>query len=187
MKNQPGFKYGTVKIPITLMKRHDSMRGWFAFELFKQMQKNPNIILLTGDLGYGMFDAIRDHSPHQFINCGASEQAMMDIACGLAMSGKIPFVYSITTFLLYRPFETIRTYINHEKLNVKLIGSGRDKDYAHDGISHWSDDAFRLFDPAESSMLDNIRAFWPDTKEEIPDLVTKLVETKDPCFLSLRR
>lgn len=151
------------------------------------MKNNKDIILLVGDLGYKMFDKIREDMPHQFINTGAAEQAMMDVACGLAMSGKIPFVYSITTFLLYRPFETIRTYINHEKLNVKLIGSGRDKDYEHDGISHWSDDAWKLFDPAESSMFDNIHAFWPDTKEEIPHLVKKLVETKDPCFLSLRR
>lgn len=172
------------------MTRHDSMRGWFAYELYQHMKKNKDIILITGDLGYGMFDSIRDEVPEQFINTGAAEQAMMGIACGLAIEGKIPFVYSITNFLLYRPFETIRTYVNHEKLNVKLIGSGRNKDYKHDGISHWSDDAWKLFDPTEQgegAILDNIRALWPDTKEEIPDLVTNLIETKDPCFLSLRR
>lgn len=170
------------------MKRHESMRGYFAYELHQQMKKNKNVILLTGDLGYGMFDAIRDELPAQFINVGAAEQAMVGIACGLAMEGKIPFCYSITTFLLYRPFETIRTYVNHEKLNVKLIGSGRNRDYAHDGISHWSDDAWNLFDTAGSEpMFENIRAFWPDEKEEIPDLVKLFIETKDPCFLSLRR
>lgn len=164
------------------------MRGWFAYALYQHMKKNKDIILVTGDLGYKIFDSIRDDMPEQFINSGAAEQAMMGIACGLAIEGKVPFVYSITNFLLYRPFETIRTYVNHEKLNVKLIGSGRDKDYAHDGISHWSDDAWKLFDSThQEGILDNIRAFWPDTKEEIPDLVTKLVETKDPCFLSLRR
>jgi transketolase len=173
------------------MKRHDSMRGWFAYELYLQMQKNKNIILLTGDLGYKVFDAIRDEMPEQFINCGAAEQAMMGMAVGLAIEGKIPVVYSITTFLLYRPFETIRTYINHEKLNVKLIGAGREKDYTHDGISHWSDDAWKLFDMADDygnePMFNNIRAFWPDEKEEIPGLVKEMLETKEPYFLSLRR
>ena len=39
----------------------------------------------------------------------------------------------------------IRNYVNYEKIPVKLIGSGRDRDYEHDGISHWSDDAYKLF------------------------------------------
>ena len=94
------------------MKRHDTMRGWFAYELYQQMKKNKNIWLVTGDLGYKMFDSIKDDFPDRFLNAGSSEQAMMGIAVGLALKGKIPFVYSITPFLLYRSFETIRNYIN---------------------------------------------------------------------------
>jgi transketolase len=177
------------------MKKHDSMRGWFAYELYQQMKKNKDIWLIVGDLGYKIFDRHFEDFPERCINSGAAEQAMMGIACGLALEGKIPFVYSITTFLLYRPFETIRTYINHEKLNVKLIGSGRDKDYAHDGISHWSEDAFRLFNHddeyhsllRDKGVLNNILSFWPEDKEQIPSLVQSLVDTDIPCFLSLRR
>lgn len=171
------------------MKKHDSMRGWFAYELYQHMKKNKNIVLLTGDLGYGMFDTIKEDLPDQFINCGAAEQAMMGMAVGLALEGKIPVVYSITTFLLYRPFETIRTYINHEKIPVKLIGGGRDKDYAHDGISHWSDDAWMLFEPhaTEEALLSNIKDLWPATKEEVPQIVKTMLETEEPYFLSLRR
>jgi transketolase len=160
------------------------MRRTFAEELYKHMEKDDRIWLVTADLGYGMWDKIRDNFPDRFINTGAAEQAGAGICVGLALEGKVPFFYSITTFLLYRPFETIRTYVNHEKLNVKLIGSGRSYDYTHDGISHWSADTFRLFD---SGIIDNIRAFWPDEKEEIPDIVKLLTETKDPCFLSLIR
>jgi transketolase len=158
------------------------MRGYFAFELYKQMKLNPKIWLLTGDLGYAMFDYIREDFPDRFINCGAAEQAMMDIACGLAIEGKIPFVYSITTFLLYRPFETIRTYINHEKLNVKLIASGRDKDYTHDGISHWSEDAKNIL-----TCLPNVRPYWPEDKSEVPEIMQKVLTSNLPDFISLRR
>ena len=91
------------------------MRGWFAYYLHKQMSKNNKIWIITGDLGYKMWDQIRIDFPDRFINTGAAEQAMMGIACGLALEGKIPIVYSISTFLLYRPFETIRNYINQEK------------------------------------------------------------------------
>ena len=166
-------------------KLHPSMRGQFSFELYKAMANDKNIILLVGDLGWGVFDNHRDDMPDQFCNCGAAEVAMMDMAVGLAMSGKIPVVYSITTFLLYRPFEVIRNYINKEKWPVKLAGSGRNKDYVHDGFSHDSSDAVKFFYPF--TIFDNIKALWPETKEEIPNLMGEFLYNENPYFLSLRR
>ena len=164
------------------MKRHDSMRGYFAYELYRHMKENKDIILLTGDLGYGMFDQIKSDIPEQFINCGASEQAMMGIAVGLTMEGKITFVYSITTFLLYRPFETIRNYIDHEKIPVKLIASGRGRDYEIDGFSHWSEDCAYFLQG-----FGNISEYWPSDKSEIPTIVKQMIKSNNPEFLSLRR
>lgn len=164
------------------MKRHDSMRGYFAYELYEQMEKNKDIYLLVGDLGYKVFDAHRDNFPDRFINCGASEQAMMGMSVGLALEGKIPFVYSITTFLLYRPFETIRNYVSHEKIPVKLIGSGRDRDYEHDGFSHHSEDAEQILE-----CLPNIKCYWPNSKEQMKGLMHELVTNNAPSFVSLRR
>lgn len=162
--------------------RHNSMRGWFAYELYKQMAKNDKIWLIVGDLGYKAFDYIKRDFPERFINCGASEQAIMGIAAGMALNGKIPFVYSITTFLLYRPFETIRNYINHEKIPVKLIGAGRDRDYAHDGISHWAEEDKKVL-----KIFSNIKAIWPKTQEEIPQLIEKMTKDNNPWYINLRR
>lgn len=164
------------------MNRHDSIRGFFAYELHKQMTLNDNIFLLVGDLGWGMFDQIRKDYPKRAYNVGAAEQTMLDIAVGLAQDGKIPFIYSITPFLIYRPFETIRTYINHENINVKLCGSGRDTDYAHDGYSHNAEDTKTILDT-----LPNIQQLWPNTKEEMPELVKQMVDHVGPQFVSLKR
>ena len=164
---------------------HQSMRGYFAGYLYNAMIDDPTIHLVVGDLGYGIFDKIRDDFPDRFLNTGASEQAAAGICVGLALENRKPFFYSITTFLLYRCFETIRNYINHEKIPVRLVGSGRDKDYAHDGFSHWSEDTFDLFD--RSPVFCNIWNYWPDTKEEIPELVKKMVKLDKPQFISLRR
>lgn len=178
-------------------ERHDSQRGWFGYELYKHMDQNNDIYLVTADLGYGLFDKIRKNFPERFYNVGASEQAGVGICVGLALEGKIPFFYSITTFLLYRPFETIRNYIDHEQIPVRLVASGRDRDYAHDGFSHDSTDAKRLFfsremypfpTPVENGpIFNNIEALWPDTKEEIPDMVERMVREDKPWFISLRR
>lgn len=158
------------------------MRRTFAAELHKQMTLNTDIVVLTGDLGYGMFNQIREDYPGRFINCGASEQAMLDMAVGLAHSGKIPFVYSITPFLLYRAFETLRTYIDHEHINVKLVGSGRDDNYKHDGFSHDATDVKKII-----STLPGIGQLWPETKEEIPEMLENMIRFDGPLFISLAR
>lgn len=161
---------------------YPSIRGHFAYYLHKQMSKNNNIYLITGDLGYKMWDKIREDFPERFINAGASEQAMMGLAVGLALEGKIPFVYSITTFLLYRPFETIRNYINYEKIPVRLVGSGRERDYLHDGISHWPEEEQQIM-----KIFKNIKSLRPEKIEEIPALIKKIVRINRPWYVNLKR
>jgi len=158
------------------------MRKEFAKELYSQMKQNKDIWLICLDLGYGLFDNHFKDFPDRTLNPGAAEQAGMDIACGLALEGKIPFVYSITTFLLYRPFETLRTYVNHERIPIKLVSSGRDKDYEHDGISHWSEDAKKILDT-----LPNIHQYWPNEDTNLERLISIMVNCNKPDFISLRR
>ena len=105
----------------------------------------------------------------------------MDMAVGLSYSGKIPFVYSITPFVLLRPFETIRTYINHEKLHVILVGAGRNDDYLEDGISHWAHDS-RVIE-----IFQNIHLFYPETEKELPVILDAVIKRKEPSFINLKR
>ena len=120
------------------------MRKQFSHRLHEEMSANKDIFVLTGDLGYGLWDRIRIDYPNRFHNVGSSEQLMIGMAAGLAMDGKIPVVYSITPFLLYRPFEFIRNYVNHETLPVKLIGGGRARDYGYLGFSHWAEEDLEI-------------------------------------------
>jgi transketolase len=158
------------------------VRRTFAKILEKEMEEYEDIVVVGGDLGYRMFDRIRERFPGRFYNVGAAEQAMMGVGVGLAMEGKIPFVYSITPFLLYRPFETIRNYINHEKIGVKLIGSGRDRDYSHDGFSHWAEE-----DRGVMELFDFIDSHWPEDKRDIPGLVRHAITTPKPVYINLKR
>ncbi len=158
------------------------MRAYFADCIHKKMQKNKNIYVIVNDLGYKMWDRVRKDFPDRFINVGAAEQALIGIGVGLALSKKIPIVYSITTFLLYRPFETIRNYLNYEEIPVKLIGSGRNKDYIHDGISHWAEE-----DKEIMTVFKNIKSYWPENTKEIPKLVNKMLKNDKPYYINLKR
>jgi len=158
------------------------MRRHFADIMHQQMALNKNIWIITADLGYKMWDTIRKDYPDRFINVGASEQAMMGIAVGLALEGKIPFVYSITPFLLYRPFETIRNYVNHERIPVKMIASGRGQDYSHDGFSHWADE-----DRDVLKIFKNIESRWPEDNSQLLAIVEEMIARPIPYYLNLRK
>ena len=156
------------------------MRREFAKKLHNAMMKDDRIFLITADLGYGILDDIRKDFPNRAINIGSSEMLMVGIAVGLAQSGYIPICYSITPFLLYRPFELIRNYLNYERANVKLVGSGRNDDYSHDGISHWAYDDIEIM-----SSLKNIELYKPD---DITDEIIELFLYNDkPSYINLRR
>lgn len=158
------------------------MRKYFANFLKNKMDADKSIILCTGDLGYGLFDDIRLSFPSQFYNFGSSETLMMGAACGLALEGKKPFVYSITPFALFRPFEVIRNYVDHESIPVTIIGGGRDKDYGYLGFSHWAED-----DMIFMKNFKNIKSFKPENQEDLEKVLENIFESKYPCYLNLRK
>ena len=146
----------------------------------EEMRQNENIILLVGDVGYKVFDHLREEYPDRVINPGAAEQLMIGMAAGLAMDGKIPVCYSITPFVLYRPFEFIRNYVNHEELPVKLVGSGRNDDYGLCGPSH-----FAWEDLDVMKALPNIEVYHPTSPDDID--IKKFLYGESPAYINLQR
>lgn len=153
------------------------MRRKFAIDLYELMKQDKNIILIAVDLGYGAFDKIRDEMPEQFYNPGAAEQAAVTMAVGLALSGKIPIVYTITPFLIFRPFEAIRLYMDHESIPVILVGSGRGQDYAHEGFSHDASDHNIL------KQFKNIVFIEPENDFDL----SGIIYCGKPTYLNLKR
>ena len=158
------------------------MRKHFSKLLHDKMAENEDIVLITGDLGYGLWDRIKIDYGDRFYNVGSSEQLMTGMAVGMAFEGKIPVVYSKTPFLLYRPFELVRNYINHEKVPVKLVGGGRDKDYGYLGFSHWAEDDKKIM-----SCFENIETSHPENETDLTILFHDFIESKTPHYLNLKR
>ena len=157
------------------------MRRLFASELLKYAKQDKDIVIISFDLGYKLWDEFAK-LPGQFYNVGASEQAGIGIAVGLTLSGKKVFCYSITNFLIYRPFEFIRNYLNEEGIPVRLVASGRGTDYTEDGITHHSQDGKAIM-----HSFCNMNQYWPEEKEEIPEMIKSMIFSTRPCFISLRR
>ena len=156
------------------------MRKEFAKFLHKEMSLDESIVLLTGDLGYGLWDKIKLDYPDRFYNVMSSEQLMVGAAVGLAMEGCIPVVYSITPFVIYRPFELLRNYLHHEEIPVKLVGGGRDKDYGYLGFSHWAEEDLEVL-----RTLPNIQRYKPAKVNE--EVYSTFLHNNKPSYLNLKR
>lgn len=158
------------------------MRKLFGELITKAMRADSRVWLLSGDLGFYVLDEARNEFPERFCNVGAAEQLMLGAAVGLAQSGKIPICYSITPFVIFRPYEYLRNYLNHELCPVKLVGTGRDQEYGHLGFSHWAEDANRALD-----VFQNIEQYMPNTEQDLNDMWDKWIYSKNPAYLNLRR
>ena len=112
------------------------MRDHFIQRLGELVLQDPNILLITGDLGFGVFNDFRENYPANFINVGVAEQQMTGLATGLALEGKTTFTYSIANFATLRCLEQIRNDAAYHGANVNVVCIGGGFSYGALGISH---------------------------------------------------
>ena len=154
------------------------MRRRFG-KVISQLAKNDNkIVLLVGDIGYGIFDDFRKEHPKKFFNLGICEQSIIGLASGMALEGLKPWVYTITPFLIERPFEQIKLDIDQQKVNVNLVGFA---DYPTLGPSHTEINGQELM-----KFFKNIDSFFPKDSDETEKVVLKCYKKNGPTFISLK-
>jgi len=154
------------------------MRRRFGKVIDKIAKSDQKVVLLVGDIGYGIFDDFRKNHPKRFFNMGICEQSLISFASGLALEGLKPWVYTITPFLIERPFEQVKLDINQQNVNVKLVGFA---DYPKLGPSHSELDAKKLM-----SLFNNIKSYFPKDSDETEKNVYETYESKKPSFISLK-
>lgn len=112
------------------------MRDAFLKKLTEMADKDSSIMLLTADLGFGVFEKFEERFPNQYINVGVAEQNMTGIATGLALEGKKAVTYSIGNFPTLRCLEQIRNDACYHEANVTIVASGGGFSYGALGMSH---------------------------------------------------
>jgi transketolase len=156
------------------------VRDTFINTLLGEAKRNPEIVLITGDLGFGVVDKFSNELPNQFINTGVNEQAMMSIAAGIASTRKRVFVYSIGNFPTLRCLEQIRNDICLMKNSVVIVSVGAGYAYGPQGYTHHA-----LEDVAVMRALPNMQVFSPCDDIEAQALTLMLCKSNMPAYLRL--
>ena len=112
------------------------MRDGFVRALTELAAADPKIILLTGDLGFGVLTDFAARFPGQYLNVGVAEQNLAGLATGMALEGRTVFTYSIANFPTLRCLEQIRNDACYHDANVKIVSVGCGMSYGPLGISH---------------------------------------------------
>ena len=112
------------------------MRDTFVKSLIDLAKENSEIELLTGDLGFGVLKPYFEQLPNQYTDVGIAEQNMAGMAAGMALNGKIVFIYSIGNFPTLRCLEQIRNDCAYPNANVKIVCVGGGFAYGSLGMSH---------------------------------------------------
>ena len=154
------------------------MRRRFGKVITELADRDENIVVLVGDIGYRVFDEFREKHPDRFINLGICEQSMIGVSAGMALEGLKPWVYTITPFLIERPFEQVKLDIDQQNVNVKLVGFS---DYPTLGPTHAELNGEQLM-----QFFSNITSFFPNDGDETQSMVYEAYEKNGPAFISLK-
>lgn len=156
------------------------MRDHFIKVLTTEAEKNSDIVLITGDLGFAVFDEFAARFPNQFYNAGVAEQNMTQLAAGMAIEGAKVFTYSIANFATLRCLEQIRNDVCYHDLDVTVVAVGGGFSYGQLGMSH-----FATEDIAILRALPMMKVIVPSDRRECTELTQQLIDVGGPAYLRL--
>ena len=156
------------------------MRDAFIRTLTELAPRHPEVILVSGDLGFGVLNEYIGRFPGQFLNAGVAEQNMSGLAAGMALEGHTIFTYSIGNFPTLRCVEQIRNDICYHRANVKIVSVGGGMSYGPVGMSHHATE-----DLAILRSLPGMLVFSPGDLWEAAAATRHLVSHRGPAYLRL--
>ncbi|MFC1653096.1 transketolase family protein [Planctomycetota bacterium] len=156
------------------------MRRQFKDTCLSLAEKDERVVLVFGDLSVYLFKEFSERFPERFLNLGILEQTMISAGAGLAATGLIPFVHSITPFLVERAYEQIKLDLCYNEFGVNLVSTGASFDYTWDGPSHHC-----YTDLALLRLLPGMEVTQPGTPQELDTLLCSQYANGKPSYFRM--
>lgn len=159
------------------------MRQAYGEALVALGRTHPNVVVLSADVSNSDFSFMFEAAyPDRFFNTGIAEPCLVDVAAGLAMSGKVAIANTFAAFFALRAAEQVRTNVCFTKANVKLAGAYAGLSDSFDGPTHHA-----ISDIAVMRALPNMTVVVPADATEVRQAVSAMVGWPGPVYLRLCR
>jgi transketolase len=159
------------------------MVEYFGRALVEKGATDPDLVVLDADVSEstktGFF---KEAYPDRFIQVGISEQDMVGVASGLAVSGKTPVAAAFATFIVGRAWEQVLNTVARQSLNVKLVGTHSGLSPSADGESHQS-----ISDIATMRVIPNLSVLVPADAASAGRLTVGMLDHVGPVYMRLSR
>ncbi len=156
------------------------MRNAFAKEITRLAEQDPQVVVLSGDIGNRLFDELKAKCPGRFFNCGVAEANMIGMAAGMAMSGLRPVCYTITPFVTYRCLEQIRVDVCYHAVPVVIVGTGSGLSYASLGATHHSCEEMGML-----RLLPGLAVVAPADAAEVRGALNAALRGSQPVYIRI--
>lgn len=115
------------------------MRKAYGEALVELGQARGDVVVLSADVSSSDFSYMFEAAfPERFFNVGIAEPALVDVAAGLAKSGRVPIANTFAFVFATRALEMVRTHLCYGEANVKLAGAYAGLSDSFDGPTHHS-------------------------------------------------
>ena len=160
-----------------------STREYAGKKILEMGEFSSELCVVGADLNKSTFtNMFAEKYPERFFDVGIAEQNMVNIAAGLAASGKIPIVSTFAVFGSTRPMDQLRVGVSQSNLNVKVILTHAGLITGEDGISAQSLEDISLF-----LSLNSFSILVPSDAHEAQAAVELAVNTEGPFYVRLSR
>lgn len=112
------------------------MRKQFVQTTENLLAADKRLVVLLGDISVFALRNSFKQFPDRIYNVGILEQSTIGMAAGLAMTGLVPVVHTITPFLIERSFEQLKDDFGYQKLGGNFVSIGASYDYSMLGPTH---------------------------------------------------
>jgi transketolase len=156
------------------------MREAFVRALTEIAAEDDSVVLVNGDLGFGVLTDFIERFPDQYVNAGVAEQNMTAIACGMALTGARTYTYSIGNFPTLRCLEQLRNDVCYHHADVTVVAVGGGFSYGQLGVSH-----FATEDLAIMRSLPGMMVVAPSDPWQAHELTRQLYAKGGPAYLRI--
>ncbi len=158
-------------------------RKAYGETLVSEGLKDERIVVLDADLAASTLSSyFRDAIPERFFDMGIAEQNMTDVAAGLSLQGKIPWISTYAVFVAGRTWDQVRNTVCYGSLNVKFGACHGGISVGKDGPTHQS-----IEDIAITRVIPNMTVVVPADYYETAKAVRAGNVLEGPYFMRMGR
>ncbi len=150
--------------------------------VYELARRDQRVVFIGSDITKRSLEKFAAEIPERFFMEGIYEGHLVGMAAGLALSGKIPYLNTINTFLTRRCYEQILIDVGLHNLPVRLLGSGGGVVYAPLGPTHIANE-----DLAILRVIPNMTVVAPCDAEEMKRLMAQTLDWPGPIHVRIAK